>query len=175
VLTIVLALAVASGCEKTNDLPRLQEEALATAKRYQERFDELAHRAEAIGKRARTLPPSSQNSSDAQRVYGLAIRAISQARASLTQVPRQVEDEVSERAPGAPGKPPEALAKRRETLVKRIDNLREDSDQAMLEATADLSAVESWVTFAEQRPDAPPPAPGSDAAHDPGAGEPPVR
>ena len=54
-LALLAALAV-SGCEKTNDLPVLKDEAVATAKTYQEQLDDLAHRAQVIGQRLNTLP-----------------------------------------------------------------------------------------------------------------------
>jgi len=163
VLTTLLALAAAAGCEKTNDIPRLQEEAVATAKSFQERFDELAHRAEAIGKRARALPPSSQTNGNAGRLFGLAVRAITESRQALSRVQAEVKEDVDKGAP--------------EALLKRIDELRETKEKAIIEATGDLAAVESWVAFTEQHPDAPapPPSPEPAAADDPGTAAPPTR
>ncbi|HEX2686977.1 MAG TPA: hypothetical protein VHN14_10185, partial [Kofleriaceae bacterium] len=62
VFVFLIALSAASGCEKTNDVPRLADEALVMAKSYQERFDDLARRAEAIN-------PSRLGTTEVQRIY----------------------------------------------------------------------------------------------------------
>lgn len=152
----LLALIAASGCEKTNDVPRLQDEALAMAKGYQERFDELAHRAEAIN-------PASLGTTEVQRAYQQARSTLDRYRNDLRQVPIQAQAGVTN------GNPDE--------LRKLIDSKRAWFEGGMMEAISEITAVESWLGMARQRrmtpqaPQAPEPdtedslpvAPGSDA------------
>jgi hypothetical protein len=140
VITTLLVLTAAAGCDKTNDAPRLKDEAQATAKEYQRRIDELAQRAEAIGKRARALPPSSLSNADARRVYGRAQAALGQLRARLTQGHKDVELA--------------AAANDTAKLFELIDTQRDLLDRGIRELIWDLAAVEAWVALAEQQPDA---------------------
>lgn len=146
----LLALIAASGCEKANDVPRLKDEAMATMKDYQQRFDELAHRAEVIGQRGTALPPEALNSADAQRLYRQAQGRLEEYLRNLQQAPNLVEAGVKSGSP--------------EQLHKLIASLHERFEDGVVETTAQLSAVESWITAAEQRQRAPrvapaPPAP----------------
>jgi hypothetical protein len=154
VLFPLLALIAAPGCEKTNDVPRLKDEALAVKKDYEQRFDELAHRAEAIGRRGKTLPPDAQDAVSAQRIFRQALSRIEEDRGNLQQVPTGIE------AGAKSGNP--------EELGKLIDGLRERLDRGVVETTSDLAAVESWLGVVEQqqraaRAQAAPPAPDPDA------------
>jgi hypothetical protein len=159
VLLSLLALSAAPGCEKTNDIPRLHDEALVMAKGYQQRFDELAHRVE-------TIDPSRLTTSEVQRVYQQAKSTIERYRNDVRQVPTQAEAGVKN------GNPDE--------LRKLIDERREQFEGGVIEATSELSAVESWIAMAERlhgarritpeppdsepdTDDSAPAAPGSDA------------
>lgn len=149
-LLILLALIAASGCDKTNDVPHLKDEALATAKDYQQRFDELAHRAEAIGRRGSTLPPDTLNSAGAQRVYRQAQGKLEEYRRNVQQAPALVEAGVKSGSP--------------EELHKLIASWHERFEGGVVETTSALTAVESWIASTEQRQGAPqiapaPPAP----------------
>ena len=167
VFFLLFTLIAASGCEKTNDVPRLKDEALATAKDYQQRFDELAHRADVIGRRGNTLPPDTLNSADAQRVYRQAQAKLEEYRRNLQQAPTLVEAGVKS------GRP--------EELHKLIDSLHDRFEDGVVETTSQLAAVESWIAAAELRQGAPriapaPPAPepvtGDPAPADPGSAAP---
>jgi hypothetical protein len=135
-LVFGILLAV-SGCEKSNDTPRLQDEARATAKEYQERFDELAHRAEAISKRGNTLRADPQSSAEAQRVYRQALTVLEDNRRFLLQVPASIDTSAKSADPDA--------------LPQLIDSLRERFEHAVIEVNAELDAVESWISVTEQQ------------------------
>jgi hypothetical protein len=127
----VLALT-AAGCEKANDLPRMQDEALATARSYQGRFDELARRAEAIRTdRLRTAA--------VQRVFEQARSTLARYRNDLKQVPILVQAGVKSANP--------------EELLKLIDTMRERFEGGVIEASSELAAVESWIAMADREGD----------------------
>jgi len=142
VLVTLLALLVASGCEKPNDLPRLQDEAVATAKIYQRRLDELSHRAAVVGPRVAALPADAPDATRARQIYQQAVSTIDERRRELQQqLPLGVQAGMKS------GNPDE--------LARLIDRTRESQGRAVIEATAGLSAVESWIAIAEQRQIAP--------------------
>lgn len=136
-LAALVAVLAAAGCEKTNDLPRLQEEAQATSKELGERFDELAHRGEAIGKRARALPPANLDAADAQRAYRHALGAINEARGQLGQLAGEIDSGVK--------------ANDRSKLWMLTAKTREHLDRQLIVIAGELDAVDSWVWYAEQR------------------------
>ena len=135
-----LASGAASGCAKPNDLPRLEEEALVMAKGYQQRFDDLARRVDAIA-------PGRLRTTEVQKVYEEAKSTIERFRNDVRQVPVQTQAGVKNGNP--------------DDLRKFIDDRRERFEGGVIEATAELGAVESWLGTAEQRQNAsqPPPAP----------------
>ena len=139
---VLFALLVASGCEKPNDLPRLQDEAVATAKVYQQRLDELALRATALGPRVVALPSDMPDTTRARQLYQQALSTIEAHRRELQQ-----ELPLGVQAGMKSGNPLE--------LIQLIDRIRENQEHGATEATAELSAVESWVAIAEQRQYAP--------------------
>jgi hypothetical protein len=158
-LTVGAVLAV-SGCDKSNDLPHMKEEALATAKTYQEQIDDLTRRAQVLGQRATAVPRIAS----VRKTYQEAISVIGRARNDLKQIPVRVQA---------------AAVTKPEELARLIADLHERTDEAIREATTGLAAVESWLALAEQRQ----PAAGTEgtasaaagtvpAAGEPGAGEP---
>jgi hypothetical protein len=156
----VVLLACLAGCDKTSDLPRLQDEALATAKIYQQRFDELAHRADALAPHAAALPAGAPRSAPAELAYRQAVDAIKERRNDLQQVPAAVQ---SASKSGDP-----------EDLMKLIDGLRARSERSVTEVTTELSIYEGWIATAERWQGTPAAAPAEPA--EPAAGsDPPVR
>jgi hypothetical protein len=133
----VLALLAVSGCEKTNDMPRLQDEALATQASYQARAEDLVQRANAVAQRFAALPHDAPNNMIAQRTFLQARAVIERTRFTLRQVPKQVEDDVK--------------AGKTDELGKLVGSLHDELEIAMREAGSELAAVESWVAIAEQR------------------------
>jgi len=142
-LSALFALFTASGCEKINDVPRLRDEALTIAAGYQERFDDLAHRAAAIN-------PDRLTTTEVQRVYLQAKSTLDRFRNDVRQFPVQVQ------AGAANGNA--------EELAKLIDETRARFEHGVIETTTELTAVENWLTAADQhgaQRGAPPPAPAS--------------
>jgi hypothetical protein len=144
----VLALLAVSGCEKTNDLPRLQEEAQATLASYQLRAEELVQRANAVAQRFAALPRDAPDPDHAtmiaQRTFLQARAVLERTRITLRQVPKRVEDEVK--------------AGKTDELGKLVSGLHDELEISMREANGELSAIESWVAIAEQRKSAVPSA-----------------
>jgi hypothetical protein len=151
-LRLVALSILLAACEKPNDIPRMQDEALALAKSYQDRFDDLAHRAQAIH-------PERLTSLDAQRAYQQASSRLIRSRNDLRQVPLAVQA-------GVKSGP--------EELQKLIDSMRERFEGAVIQANDELDAVESAVALAEQHPaGAPAPTPAPEpVTGDPQSGDP---
>ena len=149
-----LAAAV-PGCDKPNDQPLLQQEALATAGDYDRRLDQLQERADEVDRRFRALPGATLDSAPAEHRLGQAHAAIADRRGYLTAV--------RVRLAGKPGSVAE--------LHALLDEMRARLDGGVREANDDLAAVESWIATAPLRPRADaqptpepptPAAPGSD-------------
>jgi hypothetical protein len=159
----VLALAIV-GCEKTNDVPRMQDEAQAVAKTYQDQVDDLARRIQAIGPRVTALAGDALNTASAQRAYQEATTLLTRARNDLRQLPAHARESTSA-----------------DDLQKLIANLHEKIGDSVLEATSDVEAVESWVATAEQQrragasPAQPATAATSPTSEDPAAASAPSR
>jgi hypothetical protein len=144
VLVALLALLPAPACDKPDDLPRMKDELLASVNGYQARFDELKRRADAIEPRAHALPKDTAAAS-ALHTLGLARTAIDQSLGQLSQVPQMVAAWLSSRDP-------------RSLVQAWLSDQRRELDAVAIEATSELSAVESWTAMAEQRAEAPRPA-----------------
>jgi hypothetical protein len=134
-----LALAASAGlmaCDRPDDLPHKRDEVLATARRYDARFEELKHRAEKLTERDRALPPSTPNLAANQHRVGEALTAIEQNRSYLQKVPSDLEGWTK--------------AGNARDLQKLLDALRERMDDGVRSMILDLSEVESWTGLVEQ-------------------------
>jgi hypothetical protein len=152
---VTLAWLAGSGCDRPNDQPALQQEALAIARDYDRRLDELEERAKDIEGRLRTLPGGTLDSAPAEHRFSQARAAIGDRRGYLTGV--------RARLAGKSFSVPE--------LHALLDEMRARLDDGVREASDDLAAVESWIATAPLRPRADaqptpeppaPPPPGSD-------------
>lgn len=145
----LLALVAGAGCDKTNDVPRLQDEGLAVTRTYQQRFDDLARRADVLRRRAGALPNGLSRAPDVNKTLLQAASKIEDYRRTLQTVPNNLK------------------SARPEDLQRAIDALREGADHAATEATSDLGAAESQIWIAEQQPAGtapePPAEPGADS------------
>jgi hypothetical protein len=159
-LAVLLFVVVGSGaCGQASDVAVLQDEALAVARSYQERVEALVHRASMI-------QPGELTELTAQRTFQQAASTLVRARSDLRQLPGQIQA-------SAKASEPEAVR----ALYKLIGDLRQRIDRGVIQAGADLSAVESWIAQADLRPRsaraAGTPAPGAgEPAVDPGSGAP---
>jgi hypothetical protein len=160
---LLVAVLAASGCKKPNDLPRLQDEAVATAKIFQHRVDELSRRAAALGPRVGALTADVPDGATARGLYQQARATIEARRRDLQQqLPRGLEIAKQHGNP--------------EELAQLIGRLRETQERSATEADSALSAVESWLAIAEQRQLAPRSAPDpGDRAPGASGSQPPVQ
>jgi hypothetical protein len=142
-----LGLAAAPGCDRPDDRPALQQEVLATAKEYDRRLDELAERADELDHRLASRPHDPPHATldraAAEHHLARARSAIQDRRGYLTAVRARL---------GKPGSVPE--------LHALVDEMRARLGDGVVEATADLAAVEGWIAAAAQaeRGGAQPPA-----------------
>lgn len=131
-----LAWLAAAGCDKPNDQPVLQQTALATARIYDRRLDELQERADNLERRFRALPGGTLDSAPAEHRFSQARAAIGDRRGYLTGVRARLADK-----PGSVGE-----------LHALLDEMRVRLDDGVREASDDLAAVESWIATAPLRP-----------------------
>jgi hypothetical protein len=136
---LALLAALVSGaaaCDRPNDLPHKRDAVLATALRYQARFEELKHRAEKLSERDRVLPPDTPNLAANQHRLGDALATIDQSQTYLQRVPSMLEGWMK--------------AGNARELQKLLDAMRERLEDGVMTTISDLSAVESWTGLVEQ-------------------------
>ncbi|HEX3761116.1 MAG TPA: hypothetical protein VHW23_20615 [Kofleriaceae bacterium] len=126
----------AAGCDRPNDQPVLQQELLATAKAYERRLDELSDRAGDLDRRRQAVPHDTLDAAAAEHELGQARSAIEDRRSYLRGV--------RSRLAGRPGSVVELRA--------LLDELRARLDTGIVEATADLGAVDGWLASAALLP-----------------------
>lgn len=138
-LAVLAALAAAAGpgCDRPDDRPALQQEALATAKDHDRRLDQLAERADELARRLdhhrRELPHATLSSAAAEHALAQARSAIQDRRGYLTGVRARL---------GKPGSVPE--------LHALLDEMRVRLSDGLVEATTELAAVDSWLAAQAQ-------------------------
>lgn len=146
-----LSLALSGGCGKTSDLPHMQQEASGMVVNYAARFDDLRRRGEAIMQRGNSLGVSQTEAQVPLQVFGAAMNRL---------------DGLSKRATAATAEINSLAAKGDRLALQRLsDSLRTELRSGFTEINADLDAVESWISIAEQRP-------RQVAAGTPGSGDP---
>jgi hypothetical protein len=140
---LLLISLVLGACEKSNDITQLHEDAIATAKWYAPRVDDMMKRREAIYQRGRSVPG---NLPDVPEV----VKRINEAGEKLNEMKAIV-------TPGSDGKSP--LEKQADQLQKdgKIDELRtladeneEKLDEDWTVVNDDLTHVEGWLWHYEQ-------------------------
>jgi hypothetical protein len=131
----------------------MHDEAVAAAREYDARLDDLKRRADELDHRRAALPHDSLSSASADHTLGQARSVLEDQRGYLRGVRTKLQK---------PGTKAE--------LQALIDELRHRLGDSITEATSEISAVESWVAIAErqrtavaQRP-APPEPPTDDRA-----------
>jgi hypothetical protein len=164
---LLLTSLVLGACEKSNDITQLHEEAVAIAKYYGPRVDDMMKRRDAIYQRGRNVPG---NLPDVPEI----VKMISEAGEKLTEMHGIA-------SPDNGGK--SALEKQAEQLQKdgKLDELRKliDESQDKLDedwtiANDDLTKVEGWLWQYEQgHMNAAPPAVAPPQPTPNNAGEPP--
>jgi hypothetical protein len=143
----------AAGCDTPQDAPRMHDEAVAAAREYDARLDDLKRRADELDHRRAGVPHDTLSSASADHTLGQARQVLEDGRGTLRGVRTKLQK---------PGTNAE--------LQALLDDLRRRLDDGITEASSEISAVESWVAIAErqrtavaQRP-APPEPPTEDRA-----------
>ena len=126
----------AAGCDTPSDLPVLQQEVLATAKDYDRRLDDLQQRADDLDRRCRAMPHDALDAAAAEHDLGQARSVIEDRRGYL----RGARTRIAGPSATVPA------------LHALLGDLRARLDRGIVEATADLGAVEGWLAGAAQRP-----------------------
>jgi len=178
---LLLTSLVLGACEKSNDITQLHEEAVATAKYYGPRVDDMMKRRDAIFQRGRNVPGNLPDVPDIVKLIGEAGDKINEMHGIASPGP-DGKSAIEKQADGflKDGKI--------EELGKLIDDSHEKLDDDWTVANDDLSKVEGWLWQYEQGhlgaapiaqpppppPEQPPATAGSNAAPEAGsAGTPP--
>lgn len=144
-LSSVLFLALAAtGCEKSADLGRIQEETLSIVKLHGTDIDRLQRRADALTARGRSLGGEAPGIADAGRLLSEARAGIDQLRALVASAPGSLGNAVK--------------TNNLEDVERASDELLEKLDAGEVRVRANLASVENWLSNIENRPAAQAPA-----------------
>ena len=133
-----LSIAVCLGlgaCDKTNDVARLQDEAVTVAKFHQPRIERLGKRIDAIFARGRLLPARIPGINEAGQLLGRARDKLITLRGIAASVDKQAEDQAKKGDADA--------------LEKLVDDTRDQLDTGATEVNDELDSIESWLAQAE--------------------------
>lgn len=131
---VVFTLLAAAACDTPQDQTRLQDETLATASRYDARFDELRRRAEDVDRERGALPRELASAS--------IEHLLSQARSQIEDSRGYLKG-VRARVTTRPGSAAELRA--------QLDEMRERLDRSVTEAGWDIETAESQVWVAAKQ------------------------
>lgn len=129
-MKLLLAAVLFAGCAKANDMGRLEEDVVETAKSYAPIVAELSHRADELRKE-KLSPEADSRLRDATAVISTMKGEI--ASISVAELDRK-----------ANGDP--------DQVIKTGDNLEIHLEHRYREATDHLGAVESWLAANERAP-----------------------
>lgn len=138
-LASILVLSLATGCQKSTDLGRVQEESVALIKVHVNVLDQLQRRADALLQRGRTVGASAGPNTPG---IGDAGRVLTEARAQLEQLRAQAQTAPASITTAAKSGHEEEILKVVDETVEKLDN-----GEALVRA--DLDAVEQWLALAE--------------------------
>jgi hypothetical protein len=160
-LFLVTVLA-ATGCEKSTDLGRMQEETLSIVKLHATEVEVLQRRADALMARGRNLGGDAPGIADAGRLLSEARAGLDQLRAQLTATSSQL---------GVSAKDGNV-----EEVLRVSDEIIEKLDKGEITVKANLAAVDNWLMTAENRTAAmtPPPTPAAPQPVDETPAQPPA-
>jgi len=145
-IAVVVVLGVILGaCDKPNDIPRLQDEITVAAKNFRKRYDDLADRLTAIGRRGDALGKSAETGGEAYKQFHEAKATVDEERRKIDGIPQQVS------AASKSGSI--------EDLQKILDQNNEELEKELTKATWEADAAEAWLAQAEQGANAPEPPP----------------
>lgn len=142
--TLLLVSVLSLGaCARPNDLPHLQDDVVAVVKLYQPRLDALGKRIDLLNQRGATLPQGTSGIAEAAQLLGRARDKLAALRTLVAPVPTEADK----------------LAKDGDAdgLARLGDEIREQLDQGVTEATDEIGAVESWIAQSRPAPATPVP------------------
>ena len=141
----LVSVLAASGCEKSTDLGRMQEETLSVVKLHATEIEVLQRRADALMARGRNLGGDAPGIADAGRLLSEARAGLDQLRAQLTAAPSMLGNAVK--------------GGEVEEVLRASDEMIEKLDKGEITVKANLAAVDSWLMNAENRTVMTPPPP----------------
>jgi len=133
----LVTMLAASGCEKSTDLGRMQEETLSIVKLHATEIEVLQRRADALMARGRNLGGDAPGIADAGRLLSEARAGLDQLRAQLTAASSQL---------GVAAKSGDV-----EEVLRTSDEMIEKLDKGEIAVKANLAAVDNWLMNAENR------------------------
>jgi hypothetical protein len=134
-MKLLLAAVLFAGCAKANDIGRMEEDVVETAKSYTPIVTELSHRADELRKE-KLSPEAESRLKDATAVISTMKGEI--ASISIPELEKRTT-----------GKDVEQKA---DEIGKIGDNLETHLEHRYREATDHLGAVESWLAADERAP-----------------------
>lgn len=129
-MKLLLAAVLFAGCAKANDIGRMEEDVVETAKSYAPIVAELSHRADELRKE-KLSPEAESRLKDATAVISTMKGEI--ASISVAELDRKANGDVDQ-------------------VTKAGDNLEIHLEHRYREATDHLGAVESWLAAHERAP-----------------------
>jgi hypothetical protein len=168
---LVVALAAVAACGKKNDAHTLEHEAVALAKYYQPKVEDLDKRWQAIWSRGSTIPG---NLPDVPELG----RRLQEARETLTKLTGIVGKGPDGKSPLEKQAEAAADANKVDDLKKLVHDNEVALDRGVTVATNNIDSVESWIeqfdrkSLAGMTPATPAESPAGEGAGAPPAAEP---
>lgn len=138
VVTLLMTIVLGAGCQKPEDLGRMQEETVAMVQVYARDLETEQRRADTLLQRGRQAGGDAPGIADAGRVLGEARSQLDTLRALASSAPTLVATA--------------AKTGKVEEVQKVNDDTLEKLDAGLGLVRADLDAVENWVMAASERP-----------------------
>jgi len=163
---VLLAMLAVAACEKTSDLPAMQQEMTGMVKSYAAKFDELEQRGSQLTQRIKSLPTESAALVDANNTLAEAGNRFRELHDVLGRVPNEIKaavtagkpDQLRQISDGLLGSSAEKAPPPTELEVelgRTTDALRRRLEDGFVEINSALDAVDSTLALAENRPAAP--------------------
>jgi hypothetical protein len=137
--SVILVLAIAAaGCEKSQDLTPLAEEAQGVVETYRPQIDQLGRRAEDLVQRGMALKLDGADALPASNLLGDARVKLNELKVAMNEAPNRIA------AARQAGKVPE--------MTGYLHRLRDQLGEGQISIRASLDAVEGWLGRVEDRP-----------------------
>lgn len=142
VMFVLAIAAAAAGCEKSQDLTPLAEEAQGVVETYRPQIDQLNRRAEDLVQRGMALKLDGPDALPASNLLGDARTKLNELKIAINEAPNRIA------AARQAGKVPD--------LAGYLHRLRDQLGEGQISARANLDAVEGWLGRVEDRAKQPP-------------------